>query len=397
MATKKHDPLESIIGRHEDLDRASLGTLVTRLARERRLLHSVFNTLREGILVIDAGGVIEYANQSATAMLGLRPREDGGAANLWKSVPDLARTLEFSRDRLLLAGTGVSRELELSYPERRLVRLTILPFSEEVAGASLARFAVILADITQEKSRSRREIADERVDAILQLAAGVAHELGNPLNSLTIHLQVMERQLRKAGLDGETDKLMRSLRICTGEVSRLDGIISHFLQAVRPNAPDLQELDLVRILEEALEFLGPELESASILVDVSLDAALPAIMGDRNQLKQVFYNLFKNARQAMKSGGTIKVRATSDDEFVTVRIGDTGEGISAENLGRVFQPYFTTKKSGHGLGMMIVERIVRAHGGSIGLDSREGVGTVVTLQFPQKHRRVRLLDVAPAD
>lgn len=389
---KPNDPLENILGRIDDLDEVSLSNLVSRLARERRLLNTLFNTLREGVIVIDARGKIEYANVTSSAMLGFDRREVG-VANLWKQVPDLARSLQLTEDGLLAAASGISRELELNYPERRIVRLYMMPFAEETDdGAGLARFAVILSDITSEKTQTRHELENERVRSILQLSAGVAHELGNPLNSLNIHLQVMERSLTRMGDSATAAKLRKSLEICSGEVGRLDSIITHFLQAVRPSPPDLHELDPIVVLEEALEFLGPEMEGAGISVDVSLDRTVPIVEADRNQLKQVFFNLLKNARQAMKAGGEIKVHASSDDEFVYLRIGDTGEGIAEEDLPRVFHPYFSTKSGGHGLGMMIVERIMRDHGGQIGIDSRRGVGTVVTLQFPQKARRVRMLE-----
>lgn len=388
---KDHDPLESVLGRVDDLDEVSLSNLVSRLARERRLLNTLFNTLREGILVIDARGRIEYSNRSSAVMLGFALHEP--AVTLWKQVPDLARTLEFSSTGLLVVESGLTREIELSYPERRVVRLYLMPFDEAPDDEAVrARFAVILTDITSEKTETQQEIENARIRSILQLSAGVAHELGNPLNSLNIHLQVMTRNLQKLSSDAAAEKLRRSLDICAGEVARLDSIITHFLHAVRPSPPDFQELDLISVLEETLEFLGPELESSGLTVDVSIGPGPARVQGDRNQLKQVFFNLLKNARQAMKAGGTIHLGTSSDDEFVYLRIADTGEGIAEEDLPRVFQPYFTTKDGGHGLGMMIVERIMRDHGGQIGIDSRKGVGTVVTLQFPQKARRVRLLE-----
>ena len=201
----------------------------------------------------------------------------------------------------------------------------------------------------------------------------------------------MQRQLGKLDQAPEVEKLSKSLDICSGEVDRLDSIITHFLEAVRPSDPDFRDLNLLSPLEESIDFLGPELESMGIRVDLELATELPTIQGDHNQIKQVFFNIIKNARQAIKSGGIIKIRAYSDDEFVYIQMGDSGEGISKENLRKVFQPYFSTKKDGHGLGMMIVERIMRDHGGQIGIDSRPSVGTLVTLQFPQKHRRIRML------
>ena len=116
------------------------------------------------------------------------------------------------------------------------------------------------------------------------------------------------------------------------------------------------------------------------------------IRADRNQLKQVFFNLIKNAADAMQPGGILRVRTRTDDDSVFLLIGDTGTGIRQDDMARLFQPYHTTKQGGHGLGLMIVHRIMRDHGGQIGIDSKEGVGTVVTLQFPRRHRRVRMLE-----
>lgn len=388
---KRPDPLDSLVDRVEELDEASRANLIGRLARERRLMNLVLNTLREGVIVLEPSGRFEYANPSARELLGLSDR-DLGNLTLWRAVPDLARTLNITGKGFLEEEANVSREIELSYPQFRIVRLYLVPIEEKIEEVQVARYAVILSDITQERVKTRKEIENERVKSILELAAGVAHELGNPLNSLNIHLQLMQRQLQKARESADSGKLAKSLEVCQGEVERLDSIITHFLEAVRPREPQLHDLDLISPLEESIEFLGPELEGAGIRVDIELASSLPLVQGDRDQIKQVFFNIIKNARQAMREGGTIRIRAFSDDEFVYVQIGDTGEGISQENLSKVFQPYFSTKQDGHGLGMMIVERIMRDHGGQIGIDSRATVGTLVTLQFPQKHRRIRLLE-----
>ena len=114
-------------------------------------------------------------------------------------------------------------------------------------------------------------------------------------------------------------------------------------------------------------------------------------MADRNQLKQVFFNLIKNALEAMQPGGILRIKTRVDDDSVYLLFGDTGAGIKQEDLVRLFQPYHTTKPGGHGLGLMIVQRIMREHGGQVGIESKEGIGTLVTLQFPQKNRRVRML------
>lgn len=390
MPRRKPSILDRVTGRLDDLDAVDLSKLAHKLARERKLLETVFQTMHEGIIVIDTEGVIEYANTAALKIIGL-PSKEVGQAVLWKVVPELARTLDFTTDGQFAAQSVVSREMELTYPENRYIRFYLLPFPQREGEGEGDRCAVIISDVTEEKITTRELIESEKVSSLLMLAAGVAHELGNPINSLTIHLQLIRRRLDKLVQGKVNDKVLDSIEICAAEVERLDGIITHFLEAIRPSPPDMQDLDLTNVLEEVLEFQGKELEDAKISVDMALSEQVPIILGDRNQIKGVFFNILNNARESMSGSGKLKVNVRSDDEFVYIQIGDTGTGIEQENLSKVFQPYFTTRESGHGLGMMIAQRIMRDHGGQIGIDSREGVGTVVTLQFPQKHRRVRLL------
>jgi len=389
---KKNTPLDRLLGRLDHLDSAGLTTLVQRLARERGLLEAVLNTVQEGVLVIADTGAIEYGNAASARLLGV---SEGALAGeqLWRLLPGLRQTLEATLQRGGPRPEVVSRELEVSYPQRRFLRLHLVPFDREASEeGGVRRFTAILADITQEKLSTEERIESEKVNSILLLAGGVAHELGNPLNSLTIHLQLLGRKLKKLRSIDDGESARESLRICQEEVDRLDGIISNFLDAIRPKTPDFSEVNPAEVLEEVLRFQGNELENRGISVDVALPAEPLPIMADRNQLKQVFFNIVKNASEAMQPGGSLRVRSRRDDENVYLLFGDTGSGIRQEDIAKLFEPYHTTKKGGHGLGMMIVHRIMRDHGGQIGIDSREGVGTVVTLQFPLKHKRVRMLE-----
>ena len=389
---KKPSPLERLLGRLDHLDSAGLTTLVQRLARERGLLEAVLNTVQEGVLIVADSGEIEYGNAAAARLLGLREGELAGT-QLWRLLPGLRQSL----DPVMQTGGArpevVARELEVTYPQRRFLRLHLVPFDQPAAkGGGPQRFTVILSDITQQKLSTEELIENEKVSSILLLAGGVAHELGNPLNSLTIHLQLLGRKLRKLRATPDTTTAQESLRICEEEVERLDGIISNFLEAIRPRPPDFSDVNPVEILEEVLRFQASELENRGIKVDVELPAAPAVILADKNQLKQVFFNLVKNAMEAMQPGGILRVRSRTDDESLFLLFGDTGSGIKREDLPRLFQPYHTTKQGGHGLGLMIVHRIMRDHGGQVGIDSKEGVGTVLSLQFPLKHKRVRMLE-----
>lgn len=388
----KNTGLDKILGRVEDLDSVNLGILVQRLARERKMQETVFNTIQDGILVIDVEGVVQYANSAACGMIGLKP-DDIGLIRLWKMVPDLARSIDPET-----VGGGrnaksvLTREVELSYPEHRVVRLYMVPIDAQVSQSDSGGYVVVLSDITEDKVSMEELIENERIGSIMRLAAGVAHELGNPLNSLTIHLQLIERKLKKMALGDEGDKLAESLQVCQGEVQRLDGIITHFLEAVRPQKPELNELDLIELVEEVLRVQEAELVDRQLDVNVEVPEALPSILGDRGLLKQVFFNIVKNAMEAMQPGGKLNIHTRCDGDFVYMQFIDTGSGITEEDLSKVFQAYYTTKKEGHGLGMMIVQRIMRDHGGQIGIESRPGTGTVISLQFPQQHRRTRLLE-----
>jgi PAS domain S-box-containing protein len=387
----KNSGLDKILGRIDDLDSVNLGILVQRLARDRKLQETVFHTIQDGILVIDSEGIVQYANDAAFGLIGLK-EDDVGAARLWKMVPDLARSIDLDKvDDQTQSAPVFSREVELTYPEHRFIRLYMVPIDAQVGHDDSGGTVVVLSDVTEDKVSMEERIESERIDSIMRLSAGVAHELGNPLNSLTIHLQLIERKLKKMQLGEETKNLSESLEVCQGEVKRLDGLITHFLEAVSPQQPELNELDLIELVDEVLRVQEAELCDRKLDVNVDVNQPIPSILGDRGQIKQVFFNLIKNAMEAMQPGGVLRILTRSDDEFVYMQFIDTGSGISEAELSRVLQPYYTTKKEGHGLGMMIVQRIMRDHGGQLGIESRKGTGTVITLQFPQQHRHTRML------
>lgn len=382
----KSDHLDRILGKIEDLDPKNLTILAQRLARERRLLEAVFNIIEEGVLIIDAEGVIEYSNHLANQIINL-DEKDLGVAVLWKLVPNLRSSLDFD---FLSPPSLISREVHLTYPENRFVRLYMVPLHED---GDLRRFVIILRDITEEKFLTEEMIEAEKLSSLFMLAAGVAHELGNPLNSINIHLQLIKRLLGKMEKAGELFKISDSVEACVSEVGRLDGIIQNFLKAIRPMQPELNEINLLELLDEVLFLQKHEMENFGIRVEVELPPSfLPPVLVDRNQVKQVFFNVIKNAIEAMGKGGLLKIQTRSDDEFLNMRFEDNGAGIEEKHLSKIFDPYYSTKAEGSGLGLMIVQRIMRNHGGQISIESSSSSGTCVTLRFPLKSKRVRLLE-----
>jgi len=249
------------------------------------------------------------------------------------------------------------------------------------------------------------------------LAASVAHEIGNPLNALHIHLQLMEREVKKlkqpparGGLSARgrtqvvspnTDtadaaaKLEQYLAVAKGEINRLDYIVTQFLQAIRPAPLQLKPVTLNEVVQRTIELLRPELENRGINVKLRPARQLPATPLDPTQLQQALVNLVKNAMQAMTRGGALTLQTGANDEAVWVSVADTGGGIPQEQINRIFEPFYTTKKKGTGLGLMIVQRIIRAHSGRIELDSHVGQGTTFRLWLPLHEKKPRLLEAPP--
>ena len=384
--------LEKLIERLGRIGPEDVQNYFLRLAQEKGFLETVFNSIQEGIIVTDSKGRITYLNDAACNLFGLEPED-----SLGKRLDERVRGLDW--ESLSRSEVAVSRDMEIFYPANRFINFYIVPLliERQSAGdkidiaAEPVGHAIILRDITESRRTEQQTIESERLNALTLLAAGVAHEIGNPLNSLNIHLQLIEREAGK--IDGaKRAKLQESVEVARGEVNRLDSIISQFLRAIRPTRPQLRPENVNAIVEETVRFFAPEIKDRDIVVEQELRSNLPLLELDRDQMKQAFYNVIKNSFEAMKSRGILRIRTNLDDSHVIVRFTDSGGGISAENLSRVFEPYFTTKSSGTGLGLLIVRRIVREHGGEMSIESSEGKGLTLTIRLPHVDKRVRMLE-----
>ena len=387
--------LEKLIERLGRVGPEEVQNYLLRLAQEKGFLETIFNSIQEGIIVTDAKGRITYLNNAACEIFGL-----DGDQSMGKPLDERVRGLDWKA--LSQSDAALSRDMEIFYPANRFINFYVVPLMIERRGesgqpddgavAERVGHAMILRDITESRRTVEQTIESERFSALTLLAAGVAHEIGNPLNSLHIHLQLMERKVRK--LSGAEDKreLQNSIDIARAEINRLDSIVSQFLRAIRPSKPQLQPENVNALLDETVRFFKPEIKERDIVVETELRSDLPPLQLDRDQMKQVFYNTIKNSFEAMKRRGILRIRTDRDDTHVKISFTDTGGGISAENLSRVFEPYFTTKSDGSGLGLLIVRRIVREHGGELAIESSEGKGLTLTIRLPFLDRRVRMLE-----
>ncbi len=386
----KNTFLDKLLNRIDRVGQGDLQAYLQRLNNEKGFFETIFNTLQEGIVVVDAHGKIRYLNHAMTTLLGLDPTKAMGTS--------MAQHLkELDWPKILAEGRVVSRDLEVFYPQQRYLNFYLVPLEEE--DASVMGFALIFHDLTARRAQAREAIESEKLNAVTLLAAGVAHELGNPLNSLNIHLQLLERDLRQGRDRVRAEDLLESVRVARSEVARLDTIINQFLGAVRPAHASRSMINLNTTVRESISFLQPEIQDRDVIVQEELADGLPLIPANPDQLKQAFYNLIKNAIQALSHGGILRVTTSRSDTHLQVSFEDNGTGISTEDMAHITEPYFTRKKTGTGLGLFIVQRILHEHGGQLELLSEPGRGTTARILLPLAERRVRLLgagDETPA-
>ncbi len=343
------------VRKHIDrLDASHLREQYKLVADELASTDMFLHALKEGLVRLDADGRVLQSNPAAKRLLGAEPAD---------ALSDLGLPL----------GKSSSREIEISYPEDRILEVQTIPFGSETI--------VYLRDITAEKKRTEEQLRAGATKAVCDLAAGIAHEIGNPLNAIALSLQLVKRD------PTDTEAIDTGL----AQLKRLDGIIRDFLTAIRPRQPNLMPGSVADPLKNCLAMLKQQFEERRITVTLDVPAALPNVALDAEQMEQVFFNLLKNSLEAMADGGTIVLALGSDDRNVFLSIRDSGRGMDAEQLAGLFEPYRTTKEKGTGLGLMISKRIVTEHGGSIAAESTPGEGTTFTLTLPRLEQRIRAL------
>lgn len=243
---------------------------------------------------------------------------------------------------------------------------------------------VLLKDVTALLELERRVRVADKLAGLHTLSAGVAHELRNPLSAIDLNLHLLEEELRgNSALPAVQDKY---LRVLNAETRRLSSILDNFMKFARPGSVPLNTIDTHRLVSHIVSLLQYEAQDRQIRLLTSEQEPLPSLIGDETELSQVLVNVLVNAFQAMPQGGECRVTVRGVDSgphvWVELTVQDSGVGIRAEDLSRLFEPFYTTKTGGSGLGLAIAYRIVQDHQGTISVTSHPGAGTTVVLRLP---------------
>jgi PAS domain S-box-containing protein len=383
--------IQRVFNKIDKLDAAKIKKIISELSTEKELYKLVFDSLIEGVVVTNRDSVVIFANRTMEAFISMPVERiysrDIGYCNF---DPEIREVIDGA-----LTGSEhvVDREIHLGRTDQRII-LSVLPL---LSNGEAEGHVIIFVDITEKRKREMQLRQVEGLAALTTLSAGVAHEIKNPLTSIDIHIQLMKKELAK--LESEEIKNMSNLLVIVKEeVDRLNSIVQDFLFAVRPMSMSSGMEDINDLVKEMVQFLKYEVEERDIDFILELDEDLPTVLVDAKYLKQALLNIIKNAIEAIHEKGEIHIKTDStEDGDVAVHIIDNGEGIPENKMGKIYDPYFTTKKFGSGLGLVIVYKIIKELGGQLKVQSKEGVGTRFSIELPVLEKKKKLLTYEEKD
>lgn len=374
--------LERAMEKVPRMNEESIKGLLRVLADENERLDAVLDSMMDGIVVCDEDHIPILVNKAAERFLPMSHAELFDAP-LWNSLRDDELAIFFD---MALTGEESIIDREFALDTKSGTRIMAISVTPLVRDKRISGTLIHIEETTEKRHKEARLRRAENLASLTNLAAGVAHEIKNPLGSISIHVQLM----RKALGNDATPPIIRYLDIVTEEIDRLNKIVVDFLFAVRPMDIVPINDDINALLKELVEFMRIEIENAGIELLVEYDNPMPAVPFDRRYLKQALLNLVKNACAAMPAGGKLRLATSVHNEELSIIVADTGIGISEDRLGKIFEPYYTTKDYGTGLGLTLTYKIIKEHGGDIAVRSKKDVGSsfIISLPIPQKDLRL---------
>ena len=342
------------------------------LAEMKTYTENLVESMADGLISIDNEKRIVTINRRAGEFLDERKRNLKGIKISEAFGKDIEVLLE--EKNLTILG----QEIEVQHPSAGRIPLSLsaAPLKDEM-GREMGS-VLLLRDLREIRDLQDKVRRSERLASLGRLAAGVAHEIRNPLSSIRGFAQYFMNRFK----GHEEEQGYASIMV--KEVDRLNRVVTDLLNFARPKEAHRELHPLENILRHSVKLLGPELRKKGVEVEEEYEPDLPAALVDRDQLSQAFLNLLLNSLESIEGGGKIHITLKKEDNQhgIEVAVADTGRGISPEDLGRVFEPFFSTKRGGTGLGLAIVHQIVESHGGEVAVESREGMGTTFRITLP---------------
>jgi PAS domain S-box-containing protein len=348
-----------------------------RMAHDFRHYRDVVETARDAIVTIDESHRIIFFNRAAEEMFGYEKGEAiGRDLSIIIPSPHKERHREYVRRYIeTRRGKFINHTVELNAERRNGEEFPIsISFSVAEVGPHLLMTGMI-RDITEMKDLERRVVQSERLASMGEALSYVTHEIKNPL----MVIGGFARSLLKSSRFSEEE--MKRLEIIVSEVQRLEALLAQIQDFTKPLLLEKEKVDLAAFVEDILPMFKEVAGERNVRLSLEIESR-PTVMVDPDRLRQVVINLLKNAVEAIKREGTVKVRVREDPQAAIMEIEDDGEGIPQDRLKDIFEPFVTTKKEGSGLGLPLCRKIINDHGGEIRIWSRPGKGTRVRVEIP---------------
>lgn len=386
-----------VLGKISKLNNEQVERLFDFVSEGREMVDAVLNSLLTGLIVCDTAFHVDVVNKIASRYIPFNipsSRLNVSQSPVWELVAD-EDISDFLRSACNEGRSNICREfsLDTSGGTLRVVSISLIPF---VRKSKISGTIITIDDITEKRSQETRLRRMEGLASLTTLAANVAHEIKNPLGSISIHIQLLQKAVQKArdsdGLLPDEKFLEKYLQVVNEEIARLNGIVVDFLFAVRPVNAELSLLDPNELLRQFLDFCAPELSEKRIELRLELSDNPPKLMLDSNLFRQVVLNLVQNAQAAMQDGGVLWINTQVKGDCFLLNIADNGAGMDEDTASRIFEPYFTTKATGTGLGLTMVYKIVKEFSGDIQVQSQPGKGTLFSISIPVPQREKKLLE-----
>lgn len=346
--------------------------------KDSDMYEAILDNLSEGHVVIDRDGYVRFYNRTIFSLI---PISKASGIEEGKNIGNVIIDKDMKKFILdVIDGKEKPEPKDFTLGDMSEIRTIRFEFKRLLCEDEYYLDVIIrdISDVIRKETRLRRT---ESLASMTTMAAGIAHDIKNPLAAMKIHVQLMQNAIMKKGsIDAESAE--KYLTVIEEEIEHLNSIAVDFLYAVKPMNTELRLNSINAIIEELVSFLEPEAEERNIELKYDLDKFIPRVEIDGKYVRQAFLNLVQNAFAAMEKGGKLSIRSRLHGNFIEVSFADTGSGIPEDKLSKIFEPYYTTKATGTGLGLTTVYKIMKEHNGDISVKSEVGIGTAFTLAFP---------------